>query len=131
MERAGTFRFSLMAVASAAFVLSLSLRCMAETAEEAEFAALQSDANKAFKEGITPFINNYCTRCHGQERQKGGINFGPALKSPGETASNARWKQAIAAVKSHDMPPEDAKQPSEEEREKFLAGLAKIKFLSS
>ena len=81
---------------------------------------------------VTPFVETYCTRCHGQDRQKGGINFGPALKKPGETASSKRWKQALAIVKSHDMPPDDAeKQPTDEERQKFLEGIGKIKFLSS
>jgi hypothetical protein len=35
-------------------------------------------------------------------------------------------------VKSHDMPPDSAdKQPTDEERQKFLTGIGKIKFLSS
>ena len=74
-------------------------------------------------------MNNYCTRCHGQDKQRGGINFGPALKKPGETASSKRWKQAVAIVKSHEMPPDDApKQPTDEERQKFLAGSARSSF---
>ena len=121
-----------MAMVLVAFALSLTLRCTAEPADDADFAALQVDARKSFKEVVTPFVDNYCTRCHGQDRQKGGINFGPALKNPGQTASSQRWKQAVANVKSHDMPPEDAKkQPTDEERQKFLDGIRKIKFLSS
>jgi hypothetical protein len=121
-----------MAMGLVALALSMSLRCTAEPVEDADFAALQAEARKSFKEVVTPFVDSYCTRCHGQDRQKGGINFGPSLKNPGETASSKRWKQAVAAVKSHDMPPEDAKkQPSEEERHKFLDGIARIKFLSS
>jgi hypothetical protein len=109
----------------------VALRCTAAPADDADFAALQVDAKKSFKEVVTPFVNTYCTRCHGQDRQKGGINFGPALKNPGETASSKRWKQALAIVKSHDMPPDDEdKQPTDEERQKFLDGIGKIKFLS-
>ena len=108
-----------------AFALSLN-------AADVDFAALQDDARKSFKEVVTPFVDNYCTRCHGQNRQRGGINFGPALKKPGESASARRWKQAVANVKSHDMPPENAdKQPTDEERQKFLEGVRNIKFLSS
>ena len=93
---------------------------------------MQVDAKKSFKDVVTPFVETYCSRCHGQNRQKGGINFGPALKNPGETASGRRWKQALAMVKSHDMPPEhEDKQPTDEERQKFLDGISKIKFLSS
>jgi hypothetical protein len=132
MKRRGTFGSGVMAMGLVAFALSMSLRCRAKPADDADFAALQAEARKSFKEVVTPFVDTYCTRCHGQDRQKGGINFGPALKSPGETASSKRWKQAVAAVKSHDMPPEDAqKQPTDEERHKFLDGMGRIKFLSS
>jgi mono/diheme cytochrome c family protein len=132
MKRPGPFGSCVMAMLPVAFALLLTLRCAAAPADDADFAALQLEARKSFKEVVTPFVDTYCTRCHGQDRQKGGINFGPALKKPGETASNKRWKQAVANVKSHDMPPENAqKQPTEEERQKFLEGISKIKFLSS
>ena len=120
------------AMALVVFALSQTLLCAAEPADDADSAALQAEAKKAFKDVVTPFVDTYCTRCHGQNRQRGGINFGPALKKPGETASSRRWRQAVAIVKSHEMPPEDAdKQPTDEERRKFLDGIGKIKFLSS
>jgi hypothetical protein len=114
------------------FGFSVTLHCTAQPADDTDFAALQVDAKKSFKDVVTPFVETYCSRCHGQNRQKGGINFGPALKNPGETASSRRWKQALAIVKSHDMPPDhEDKQPTDEERQKFLDGISKIKFLSS
>ncbi len=112
-------------------VLSLALPCRAQPVDDAEFAALQADAKKSFEEGVAPFVNTYCTRCHGQNRQKGGINFQPALSNPGNAASAKRWKQAVANVKTHDMPPEDEdKQPTDEERQRFLDLIRKIKYLS-
>ncbi len=94
-------------------------------------AALKTDAQTTFKKAVVPFIKNHCERCHGQRRQRGGINFGPSLKKPGESASHKLWKQALANVKAHDMPPEDVdEQPTDEERQAFLEGLGKIKFLS-
>ena len=128
MKRRGIIGGGLVTMAFFVALL-LNVRCVAE---ELDFTGLQEEAKKSFKEVVTPFVDNYCTRCHGQNRQRGGINFGPALKKPGESASSARWKQAITAVKSHDMPPENAeKQPTDEEREKFLEGIRQIKFLSS
>src|SRR5436853_6881345 len=128
MKRPGTFGSCVMSMLPVAFALSLTLGCAAAPADVGDFAALQVDAKKSFKEVVTPFVNTYCTRCHGQDRQKGGINFGPALKKPGETASGNRWKQAVANVKSHEMPPDNAeKQPTDEERQKFLEGISKIK----
>ena len=131
MKRLPAFKVRVMAIALIAFAFCQTHRSVAEQKIDPDFAALHAEAQKSFKEVVTPFVENYCTRCHGQNRQRGGINFGPALKSPGESASNARWKQAIAAVKLHDMPPENAeKQPTDAEREKFLEGITKIKFLS-
>jgi len=115
-----------------ALALALGIPGMAAAPNEPDFAARQAEAKISFKEVVTPFVTNYCSRCHGQDKQRGGINFSPALKKPGESASSKRWKQAVAIVKSHEMPPENVeKQPTEEERQKFLEGVGKIKFLSS
>src|SRR6266496_1071730 len=114
MKISGTFGKGLLAMSLVSFALSPTLHCPAQPADDANFAALQVDARKSFKDVVTPFVETYCSRCHGQNRQKGGINFGPSLKNPGETASSKRWKQALAVVKSHDMPPADEdKQPTE------------------
>ena len=50
MKRPGTFGSGVMAMALVAFALSLTLRCTAEPADDADFAALQADARKSFKE---------------------------------------------------------------------------------
>lgn len=113
------------------FSFLLTVSCKADSAADVEFATLRADAKKSFLEHVTPFVETYCTRCHGQQRQKGGINFQPALKNPGDSDSRRRWKQALANVKAHDMPPEDAKKnPTEEERQRFVDSIGKLKFLS-
>ncbi len=104
---------------------------VAESRVGRDFAALQADAQKAFQEGVTPFVKAYCIRCHGQDQQKGGINFQPALSHPGDATIAKGWKQAAANVKAHDMPPANAKkQPTDTERQAFLNGIDQIKYLS-
>jgi hypothetical protein len=104
----------------------------AQPTEDPEFAALQAKAQLSFKEEVAPFIETYCSKCHGQRRQRGGINFLPATRNPGAPSSVIRWKQAVASVKTHDMPPEDTDPlPSDEERAKFLNGITQIKYLSA
>jgi len=90
----------------------------------------EGDAKKAFRDGVTPFVKEYCLECHSNRRSKGGLNYEVALKNPGDTASSRKWKQALANVRTHDMPPEDADQPSEQERQQFLEWIGKIKYLS-
>ena len=116
-------------------VLGVSLAffspCSADPPVDKEFASLQADAQKTFKENVTPFVKTYCVDCHGNRRSKGAINFEAALKNPGSTASRKQWKQAVANVRTHDMPPDDEeKLPSDEEREQFLEWIGQIKFLS-
>ncbi|RFC52587.1 MAG: Protein of unknown function (DUF1592/DUF1588/DUF1585/DUF1595/DUF1587) [Verrucomicrobia bacterium] len=91
-----------------------------------------ADARKAFLDGVTPFVNAYCTECHSDRKSKGGLNYQSALKDPGSPASRKRWKQALANVKAHDMPPKEAdRQPTDDERQRFLDWIGKLKFLSA
>ena len=129
MTATGLFNRGLLAMTFVCWALPLP--CRAESADDPEFAARRAEAKTSFEKEVTPFVTTYCTRCHGQDRQKGGINFQPALKNPGDSDSSRRWKQALANVKAHDMPPEDAKkQPTDEERQRFQDVIGKLKFLS-
>lgn len=116
----------------ALFALSLaaSLPGLAQVPADDQLAGIRKEAKHSFEKVATPFINKYCFKCHSNKRQRGGINFQPALKTPGSSASGKRWKQAIANVKAHDMPPEDVKQPTDEERAKFIEALGMVKYLS-
>jgi hypothetical protein len=93
-------------------------------------ATLRADAQKVFKEKVAPFVNKYCTRCHGS-RAKAGINLQSALKNPGGESASLHWKKAVANVNVHEMPPEDAsKKPTDEERRQFAEWVGKIKYLA-
>ena len=131
MTTAGIFRSAVMAMILAGFAWSLAMPCEAEPAAEKDFAALHADAQKTFRDSVSPFITAYCIDCHGNKKRKGGFNFQPALKKPGGAESNQLWKKALANVKAHDMPPDDAdKQPTDAERQIFMDWIAKVKFLS-
>ena len=129
----GLFSSGVMPTTLLAVALAVAMPCRAEAepAADAGFEALQVDARRSFRENIAPFFKNYCAECHGDRRMKGGLTFSPAIKNPGNAAASKKWKKAIANVRAHDMPPEDADaQPTEEERQKFLEWMGKIKYLS-
>ncbi len=103
----------------------------AETNALSEEEALRVQAQNIFKEKVEPFVKEYCTRCHGGGRAKANVNLEVDLKAPGRGAAFAHWKKAVANVKVHDMPPEDAaKQPSDEERLQFIEWIEHLKYLS-
>jgi len=115
-----------------ALVLSLVSPCLAESEREsADEAALRADAKRTFKEHVEPFVKTYCTKCHGGGRAKANVNLEVDLKDPGRGTAFLHWKKAVANVKVHDMPPEDAaKKPTEEERLQFIEWIGKLKHLS-
>jgi mono/diheme cytochrome c family protein len=131
MTTAGTFCRLAMAALLAGLALLLAMPCAAEPASDKDFAALQAETKKTFQDRVTPFVKTYCFQCHGDKKMKGGINFAPGLDKPGAPAARLRWKQALANVKTHDMPPDDfEKQPTEEERKMFMDWVGQVKFLS-
>lgn len=94
-------------------------------------AALRDEAKRIFKDNVGPFVKKYCTRCHGGGRAKANVNLQVDLKAPGRGAAFLHWKKAVANVKVHDMPPEDAsKQPTDEERLQFIEWIGYLKYLS-
>jgi mono/diheme cytochrome c family protein len=111
---------------------SSPLICLAQTADDGEFAELKSDTEKVFEDRVAPFIKTYCIDCHQNKRPtRAGVNFSPALKAPGHAAFSEQWKKAVARVMAHDMPPAHREaQPTAEERQMFSDWQAKIKFLS-
>jgi hypothetical protein len=127
----GTFRSGVTAMMLLACAPGSVTPSQAASEGDADLAALQADAKKSFRADAAPFITNYCKDCHGEKKMKGGITFHPALKNPGDAAYSKGWKQALANVRTHDMPPEDAdKQPTDEERRMFMDWVAKVKYLS-
>jgi uncharacterized membrane protein len=96
-------------------VAMLCLGPVAIHAEDKELAEMQAAAQKAFKQHVEKFVAKYCVECHA-DRPKAGLNLRVAVRKPGDPAFARKWMEAIANVNAHDMPPEDADQPSDDER---------------
>ncbi|MEM0926583.1 MAG: DUF1592 domain-containing protein, partial [Planctomycetota bacterium] len=118
-------------VLGVALVWSMADRGFAETDDPiASEEALRLDARRTFKKQVEPFVNRYCIDCHGP-RPEAGINLRSALRSPESATSFLHWQKAVANVKVHDMPPEDAGEiPTDEERRQFAQWIGKLKFLA-
>ena len=103
-----------------------------QAAADSDFVALKADAEQHFRDDVAPFIKTYCLDCHSSKRPtEAGLNFTPAIKTPGDPAFTRHWRKALVRVKAHDMPPDYArKQPPDEARQAFVDSLAKVKFLS-
>lgn len=77
-------------------------------------------ASASFEVEIRPFLEKYCVDCHsGGEEAKGKVDLS-TMTSSNFSVWFEHWESAIHRVTSHEMPPEDAPQPTEEERQKLL-----------
>lgn len=126
------FRRGAMAMVVFGVLWSQPITGSAQTSMDAELAALKTDTKQFFGDRVAPFIKTYCLDCHSSKRPtEAGVNFAPALKSPGHSAFSQLWKKAGARVKAQNMPPDYAnKQPTLADRQMFVDWLAKVKFLS-
>ncbi|HEY2343155.1 MAG TPA: DUF1592 domain-containing protein [Chthoniobacteraceae bacterium] len=86
--------------------------------------ALFADGPPAFIEGDRPFLEQYCFKCHGKEKQKAGLALDGFQDDLSVLRARKRWKRVIEKVQAEDMPPDDETQPTAEERRKFLAGAS-------
>lgn len=103
----------------------------AESRLDNDHAEQKAGAESLFRKRVSPFIKTYCLDCHSNRKPtEAGLSFTPALDTPGHAAFSEKWKKSGARVKAHDMPPEYADQPSDEEREVFMQWLGQLKFLS-
>ena len=56
MTVSGTFSRGVMAMTLFGLALSQPMPCQAQPADDGDFAALRADAQKSFRDGVTPFV---------------------------------------------------------------------------
>ncbi|MEO9513722.1 MAG: DUF1592 domain-containing protein [Flavobacteriaceae bacterium] len=71
---------------------------------------------KDYDTDIKPIVNTYCYSCHGVEEQKGGLRLDEIDPDLIKGQDAETWRFMLDMVNSGEMPPEDEKQPTEEER---------------
>src|SRR5689334_6551967 len=81
-----------------------------EADRAAELSQARAESAKMFKDQITPFLKNYCGRCHTGNSQRGGVTFESIFKNPDGAAFHLLWKRTAAQLATHDMPPDSQRK---------------------
>lgn len=93
-------------------------------------AAAQDSKPTSFANFARPFIQQYCTDCHGNEKQKADLNLEAFEGEPALYKKRELWEIVRDMLAEREMPPEKKAQPSEEERIRMVqfinAELAKF-----
>ena len=86
------------------------------------FAATASVGSAAVA-GTQAFLAKHCLDCHGAEEQKAGMRLDGLSQDFADPEVLQRWVGLFDRVAKREMPPRDAAQPPDTERDAFVATL--------
>jgi mono/diheme cytochrome c family protein len=72
---------------------------------------------------VRTHITELCGRCHGEKASKGGVNLAPFADEAAVLRERKVWRTVAEQLKSGEMPPEGAKQPTPEQRAALVAWI--------
>lgn len=84
---------------------------------------LASYANRDLKRDVAPLLQQYCYDCHSSDTSSGELDFERLLSTSPIVKNRRKWINVIEQTKNHVMPPEDAEQPTLEERKTIVLSL--------
>lgn len=83
-----------------------------------------------YRQTVAPLFRKYCIRCHGPERDRGNLTLHDIDANLINGRQTETWRRLYEQLQFKDMPPDSAKQPSEDERRQLLSWI-RSEFLKS
>jgi hypothetical protein len=80
-------------------------------------------AADAFKDQVVPFTKKYSQNSHEPNKAKGGLDLTRYSNERDVTDDFRRWNSIVDFIRRGEMPPEDEKQPSLQERNAVIAAV--------
>jgi mono/diheme cytochrome c family protein len=74
------------------------------------------DRDASFKQVVAPFIERYCTDCHGPNRSKADVRLDSLTADVSAAPGPKRWDKMLDQLEHQAMPPESSDQPKPDER---------------
>lgn len=86
--------------------------------QHAQITPAAATAPLDFARDVEPLLANYCYACHGRGKKKGGL----ALDQHAAAAAKDHkvWQHILEALRTGEMPPDEEKQPTLDERERIM-----------
>ncbi|HVY70190.1 MAG TPA: DUF1592 domain-containing protein [Verrucomicrobiae bacterium] len=72
-----------------------------------------------YEREIRPLLSEYCFKCHGTAKAKGGVNLESSTNIVEVFKNLKTWQTVASQLRERTMPPEDKPQPSQEQRDKM------------
>ncbi|QDU96559.1 DUF1592 domain-containing protein [Lignipirellula cremea] len=96
-------------------ILYCLLFCSALFASALPLWAEEINRPTDFARHVAPFLQRYCTHCHGDKRQEAELRFDGKAPDLMDAATRKTWERVWVMVASGQMPPKDEPAPSSEE----------------
>ena len=77
---------------------------------------------------IQPFLNRYCADCHAGDDAEAGVDVTRAADVAALHSDRRTWGRVYDRLRVKAMPPDDAEQPADDERERVVAWLKDVLF---
>lgn len=94
-----------------------------EAQESRKVAGQQSPRVTEYEGSIEPLLKAYCILCHGENVQEGGLTLQEVDSRVDGGRHFELWRMIYERVKFREMPPQEAKQPNDEQRSTLLAWI--------
>src|SRR6202044_1699858 len=86
--------------------------------------ANDAPARADFDQAIKPFLEEHCTRCHGEKKHKGELRLDTLPRDFISGGSAMHWSDVMDRISSGEMPPEEEPQPKLAEATRIVDWLA-------
>ncbi len=124
-----TFRASIhLPLCAAVLCLAGATTRADETPAPAPAKAAAPPAPADFANDVQPVMETYCFKCHGNGKKKGGLALDKWTSPDAVVQDQKTWKHVLEALRTGEMPPDDEKQPSLDDREKIMAWIDRAVF---
>jgi mono/diheme cytochrome c family protein len=97
-------------------VIALALLTFSVVAGFAAPPAPPEDLDTAFAKVVRPILERNCFRCHGPKKQEAELDLSKADSTAAVVKNLRHWETVLERLQAKEMPPEDARQPTAEER---------------
>ena len=97
----------------------LVLACIA-VPMNAAVPADDSDVQRQFTQTVQPFLNTYCTGCHGGPTPAAQLDLRQYTTTAAVVDDYTRWNRILARLSAKEMPPKQARQPADTARQQVI-----------
>ena len=105
----------------------ISLAADDQTAGDSQATPTVSEAaaqiEQIWSENGLPLMKTYCVDCHNSDFQEAEVDLESHVDLASITADRSHWEKVLERIRFGSMPPEDAEQPTADERAELVMAL--------